>query len=83
MEKMKVLAEWTYVPANPFRGYTGKTLKVNVGDKTFQSKDVSEEMKEKFTGGRGFGLKLLWDSVKDTTRWDDPENEIVISGGPL
>lgn len=83
MKKMKVLAEGSYVPAKPFRGYTGKTLKVNVGDKTFQSKDVSEEMKEKFIGGRGFGLKLLWDSVKDTTRWNDPENEIVISGGPL
>ena len=38
MEKMKVLAEWTYVPAKPFRGYTGKTLKVNVGDMTFQSR---------------------------------------------
>ena len=83
MEKMKVLAEWSYDPAKPFRGYTGKTLKVNVGDMTFESKNVSEEMKEKFIGGRGFGLKLLWDSVKDSTKWNDPENEIVISGGPL
>ena len=83
MEKMKVLAEWSYDPAKPLRGYTGKSLKVNVGDMTFESKDVSEDMKEKFTGGRGFGLKLLWDSVKETTKWNDPENEIVISGGPL
>jgi len=83
MEKMKVLAEWSYEPATPMRGYSGKSLKVNVGEQTFEAKDVSEDMKEHFTGGRGFGLKLLWDSVKDTTRWDDPENEIVISGGPL
>ena len=83
MEKMKVLAEWPYEPAKPRRGYTGKTLKVNVGEMTFEAKDVSEDMKEKFVGGRGFDLKLLWDSVKDTTKWNDPENEIVFSGGPL
>ena len=40
-------------------------------------------MKELFTGGRGFGLKLLWDAVKPDTRWDDPENALVIAGGPI
>ncbi len=40
-------------------------------------------MKEKFTGGRGYGLKLLWDATKPTTKWNDPENEIIISGGPI
>jgi aldehyde:ferredoxin oxidoreductase len=39
-------------------------------------------MKEKFIGGKGFGLRLLWDATKPDTRWHDPENEIVISGGP-
>jgi aldehyde:ferredoxin oxidoreductase len=83
MENMKLLAEWSYEPAKAHRGYTGKTLKINVGERTFEAKDVTEDMKEKFVGGRGFGLKLLWDAVKDTTKWNDPENEIVISGGPL
>ena len=82
MEKMKVLAEWSYDPAKPLRGYTGKSLKVNVGDMTFESKGVSEDMKHKFTGGRGFGLKLLWDAVKETTKWNEPENENVITGDP-
>jgi aldehyde:ferredoxin oxidoreductase len=42
-------------------------------------------MKEKFTGGRGFDLWLLWQSLpKDRiTKWDDPENEICIACGPL
>jgi aldehyde:ferredoxin oxidoreductase len=39
-------------------------------------------MKEKFIGGRGFDLWLLWHGVEDDTRWDDPENEIVIASGP-
>ena len=49
----------------------------------FKSKPVTQEMKDIFIGGRGFGLKLLWEAVKDQTKWNDPENEIVISSGPL
>jgi len=40
-------------------------------------------MKKKFTGGRGFGLKLLWDSIKPTTRWDSEENNLIITTGPF
>ncbi|MEN2997164.1 MAG: aldehyde ferredoxin oxidoreductase C-terminal domain-containing protein [Acetomicrobium sp.] len=83
MEKMKLLAEWKYEPKKIERGYAGRTLYVNIGDRSFKEKPVTEDMKEKFVGGRGFGLKLLWDAVKDTTKWNDPENELVISGGPL
>jgi aldehyde:ferredoxin oxidoreductase len=46
-------------------------------------KDVSDEMIAKFTGGRGFDLKLLWDAVTEDTKWNDPENEWVVAGGPL
>ncbi|MDR2570838.1 MAG: hypothetical protein LBD23_11185 [Oscillospiraceae bacterium] len=46
-------------------------------------KAVTEFMKEKFTGGRGFDLYHLWKSVKDDTDWNSPENNIVISPGPL
>ncbi|OFZ06241.1 MAG: aldehyde:ferredoxin oxidoreductase, partial [Bacteroidetes bacterium RIFOXYC12_FULL_35_7] len=48
-----------------------------------KEKPVSEEMKQKFTGGKGFGLKLLWDATKPDTKWNDPENEIVINTGPI
>jgi len=44
---------------------------------------VTQEMKDIFTGGRGFCLKLLWDSVNADTKWDDPENALVIAGGPI
>ena len=78
----RVLAEFTYTPASVERGYTGQTLYVNLSDNSIAAKPVSEEMKEKFTGGRGFGLWLLWQGVQDDTQWNDPENEIVISSGP-
>ncbi|MEA3459752.1 MAG: aldehyde ferredoxin oxidoreductase C-terminal domain-containing protein [Chloroflexota bacterium] len=34
-------------------------------------------------GGRGFGLWLLWNAVTGDTKWNDPQNEIVISSGPI
>ena len=40
-------------------------------------------MKKLFTGGRGFGLKLLWDSIKPDTRWNTDDNELIITTGPL
>jgi aldehyde:ferredoxin oxidoreductase len=78
-----VLAEYTYEPGTVQRGYTGRTLYINLSDNTIASRAVSEQMKEIFVGGRGFGLKLLWDAVTPGTQWNDPENEIIISSGPL
>jgi aldehyde:ferredoxin oxidoreductase len=53
------------------------------GVPAFAEKPVSEDFKRLFVGGKGFGLKLLWDAVRPTTKWDDPENEIVIAMGPV
>jgi aldehyde:ferredoxin oxidoreductase len=80
--KRSVLAKYDYEPSSVVRGYTGQTLYVNLSDNTVAAKPVTDEMKEKLTGGRGFGLWLLWHGVNDDTKWDDPENEIVISSGP-
>ena len=65
------------------KGYNNRTLYINVGDLNIKERPVSPEMKEKFHGGKGFGLRLLWDATTSTTRWNDPENELNISGGPV
>ncbi len=65
------------------RGYTDKSLYINLSDNTILEKDVPAMMKEKFIGGRGYGLKMLWDATTPTTKWNDPENEIIISSGPI
>ncbi|MBK7214852.1 MAG: aldehyde:ferredoxin oxidoreductase [Bacteroidales bacterium] len=82
-EKHKLLYSYKYNWAPIDKGYNNRTLYVNVGDGNIKEKPVSPEMKQKFTGGKGFGLRLLWDATKPTTRWNDPENEIVISMGPI
>ncbi|MGB2984041.1 MAG: aldehyde ferredoxin oxidoreductase C-terminal domain-containing protein [Candidatus Bipolaricaulia bacterium] len=79
----RVIAETTYEPAAVERGYTGRTLYVNVETGAIEERPVTQQMKDIFIGGRGFGLWRLWNAVEPTTKWDDPENEIVISSGPV
>lgn len=74
---------WDYNWTPLRRGYTDKILYINVGSAHITDKDVPPVMKEKFIGGKGYGLRLLWDATKPDTKWDDPENEIVISSGPI
>ena len=81
--KHKLLAEYSYNHTPLDKGYSDKTLYINVGTNEIKEKDVPAEMKEKFVGGKGYGLRYLWDAVTPNTKWNDPENEIVISGGPL
>lgn len=79
----KVLKEYRYQLSKVDRGYTNRTLYVDVGKLCIKEKPVSALMKSKFVGGKGFGLKLLWDAVNGKTRWDSPENEINIACGPI
>lgn len=79
----KIITQYRYEPAKVHRGYTDKVLLINLSDNEIKSKDVPQEIKEKFTGGKGYDLWYLWNAVKGTTKWNDPENEIVISPGPI
>lgn len=79
----KPLSEWNYEKRPVIRGYNMRTLHVDVGSRKVSERPVTEDMKRRFVGGKGFGLKLLWDATKSSTRWDSPENEIVIAMGPV
>jgi len=79
----KVLKSYDYSPAKIEKGYSGKSLYINVGNNHIEEKEVTEFMKDKFVGGKGFDLWLLWNAVNPNTRWDSPENEIVMSAGPI
>lgn len=79
----KLLKEYKYEWRPIDKGYNNRTLYVNLDDNRIEEKAVTQQMKDKFIGGKGFGLKLLWDATKSNTKWNDPENEIVISPGPV
>ncbi|MEZ5196696.1 MAG: aldehyde ferredoxin oxidoreductase C-terminal domain-containing protein, partial [Bacteroidales bacterium] len=78
-----VLKTWNYNWVALDKGYTDKLLYINLSDNDVKEKDAPPEMKEKFIGGKGYGLRLLWDATKPTTKWNDPENEINIASGPV
>ncbi len=82
-EAHKLLTELTYEKQPLKMGYANRTLHINVSENTITSKPVTQEMKDVFTGGRGFDMKLLWDATNENTKWDSPENEIVIAAGAM
>lgn len=82
-QKHKLLKDWSYTLKPIEKGYNDRTLYVNIGSGEIKEKPVPQLMKDKFVGGKGYGLKLLWDATKPQTKWNDPENEIVINTGPI
>jgi aldehyde:ferredoxin oxidoreductase len=65
------------------KGYANQYLAVDLSTPTLAIEPISAEMKKTFIGGKGFDLWLLWHAVKNTTKWNDPENAICIASGPL
>lgn len=80
-----VIAELKYSLGKVERGYNNRTLHFDLSSMKIASKPVTEIMKDKFTGGRGFDIWLLWNALpKDhIVKWNDPENEVCIASGPL
>jgi len=64
------------------KGYAGKILRINLSDGRVSKEEISEEMRKKFLGGRGFAAKILWDEVKGVDPLSEG-NKIVFSTGPL
>lgn len=79
----KVLATLEYEPVRLERGYANRWLYVNVETREIRIEPVTQQMKDLFTGGKGFDLWIMWHKVTESTRWDSPENVICVSGGPL
>lgn len=83
IESHQLLAEFTYETKKCKNGYNNRTLFIDLSKMDINSKPVSEEMKKTFTGGKGFCLWLLWNGTSASTKWNDPENELVFSSGPI
>ena len=64
-------------------GYTDQFLFVDLTNGIISVEPVEKRIKKTFIGGKGYDLWLLWNAVKATTTWNDPENAICIASGPL
>ena len=81
--KVREIKTLDYMRPSIEKGYANQTLAVNLSESSISMKPVDEKMKQTFVGGKGFDLWLLWNAVKGSTIWSDPENSICIASGPL
>jgi aldehyde:ferredoxin oxidoreductase len=79
----RTLNEMNYEKQPVVHGYANRTLHINLDSNSVTIKPVDEKMKTTFTGGKGFGLWLLWNAINKDTHWDDNQNELVVAGGPI
>jgi aldehyde:ferredoxin oxidoreductase len=79
----QIVAKQGYKKRPVEKGYANRTLHIDLSKNLIEEKPVTRQMKDLFTGGRGFALWLLWNAVSDTTAWDDPDNALIIANGPL
>ena len=64
-------------------GYMGKTLRVNLTDKSYSEENINENMVRDFIGGAGLGINYLFTEVHARTDAMSEENKIIFSVGPL
>lgn len=79
----RILAEYVYEKRPVDRGYAGRILHVDLSSNEIREIQLTEDVKRKYTGGKGFGLKMIWDLADRGTRWDDPENVLALNSGPM
>ncbi|WP_460173894.1 aldehyde ferredoxin oxidoreductase family protein [Vulcanisaeta sp. JCM 14467] len=66
-------------------GYAGKILWINLNRNEVRSEKIDESTAKLFVGGRGLGLKIIFDLNLNLTNVDPygPENPLIIATGPL
>ena len=65
------------------QGWTGFFLKVNLTNSEATPETYKEDLALNFLGGRGFAIKILWDTLKQGTDPLSPENKLILATGPL
>jgi len=60
-----------------------KILRVDLSHKRIKEQNVPQDWFEKYVGGMGFGVKILWDEVNPGIDAFSPENKLIFSIGPL
>jgi len=64
-------------------GYSGTILRVNLSSGQVIKEPLSQEMVDKYLGGRGFVARILYDEIPPDTDPYGEENIFVVAIGPL
>ena len=79
----EVLKELAFEIKDLQRGYSDRTLRIDLDTNEITLHPVTQQMKDLWTGGKGFDLWLMFREIDKDTRWDSPGNPICFSSGPL
>jgi aldehyde:ferredoxin oxidoreductase len=80
---MEIIEQIDYKPAVVIGGYTDRILNVDLSSRKITVRELPVDFKHKYVGGRGYALKIIWDSTTRKTRYDSPDNVLVMASGPL
>jgi len=80
---MEILKQIRYEPTQVTGGYTNQILRIDLSKLQINIQDLSPDFKNKYVGGRGYTLKLIWDGTDRESRYDSPENILAMASGPL
>lgn len=65
------------------RGYSDRILRIDLDKGEIAIQPVTQQMKDLWTGGKGFDLWLMFQEIDKNTKWDSPNNPLCFSPGPL
>jgi aldehyde:ferredoxin oxidoreductase len=63
--------------------YTGQFLRLNLTTGTIKAEPIPEQVKRDFVGGRGLGIKYLYDELTPGIEPLGAENKLLLLTGPL
>lgn len=64
-------------------GYAGKVLYINLTKKKFWNQPLKNGFCEKYIGGNGFSIRLLYENAKPRVNPFSPENTLIFAVGPF
>jgi len=65
------------------KGYMGIFVRVNLSSGAVRREALPEDLQRRFVGGRGFGVKMLFDELKPGVDPLSPDNKLIYQCGPL
>jgi len=82
-EAHRVLCEFPFEIKALSKGYSDRILRIDLDKNEITTLPVTQQMKDLWTGGKGFDLWLTFREIDKNTKWDSPNNPICFSPGPL
>ncbi|MCP4180455.1 MAG: hypothetical protein GY756_22055 [bacterium] len=79
----KILCKFDFEIAKIDKGYASRFLRIDLSKNEVKILPVSDQMKELWTGGKGFDLWLMFQEINKNTKWNSNENPICFASGPL